>query len=171
MDSHDIDSALKSPTSLYGWPHPGSSCLSPETDVFSRERMYRVAKEKQYLHQHKGDESPTTSSIQSSSLREPPAPLFSPNSDRESGIDWTLAVPALSLLSNARYLVSQPITQRQTKQIRRFYLDAVAYLLKSLPEDLTPLERANLSECIPYGLRGGGSSEQQIEKVGTSQKG
>ncbi|KAL9623561.1 MAG: hypothetical protein Q9160_002242 [Pyrenula sp. 1 TL-2023] len=72
--------------------------------------------------------------------------------ERDSGIDWMWALPAIELLLDAKTLASEPLVFHRAEHIRRLSLDAVTYLLKSLPANLTNEERVRIAESLPNKL-------------------
>lgn len=141
----------KSPLSLSGPPRTGNLHLKPDNGTVSRKQLCETPRDEQHQHQETRTKDLRSTTHVTSSQKSPP-PMLGLADDEESGVDWTLAIPALNLLSNAQLLASRPTNQRQVKHIRRLFIDGIAYLLNSLPKDLTLVEKARLAECMPEGL-------------------
>ncbi|KAL2824086.1 hypothetical protein BDW59DRAFT_147801 [Aspergillus cavernicola] len=69
----------------------------------------------------------------------------------DSGLRWNRVNPALNLLRLAGYEAQRP--QCESHLVRTLYLNAIAYLLSALPEDLTSEEAATIRSSLPKELR------------------
>ncbi|KAL2871898.1 uncharacterized protein BJX67DRAFT_376751 [Aspergillus lucknowensis] len=75
------------------------------------------------------------------------------NYEMESGLRWNRMSLALNLLRNAGYEAQQP--QCESHVVRSLYVNAIAYLLSGLPEDVTSEEAAIIRGSIPENVRRG----------------
>ena len=86
----------------------------------------------------------------------PPSPVrmtdHPPAHDSASGIDWDSTSTALMLLSEACRRAQSP--SLKPENARQLLLTATIWLLKSLPEQMTPRELAQIEEVLPTGLEG-----------------
>lgn len=159
---------LMSRISLNRCLFPGMSQKTPNREIAihgGREQYCKTTKDTEHQHSEKNARFTASSQAQFTQQSTPTLLMFLNDSD--SGIDWMWAVPAINLLLDAKTLASSPSVIHQAKYIRRMSLDAITYLLKSLPENLTTEERGRIAECLPNKLILEASGVQVEDENGT----
>lgn len=137
--------------SVHGSASPSNAYVNTNNEIVTREQLWQVSRRAR-------DPSPETvaftasSGAASSQTAAAPADraLSPPIRETQTGVEWDTAVTALLLLSKACTRAQNP--DARPENTRALIVDANKWLLRSLPDQLTPHELEELEEVLPLGL-------------------